>query len=157
MVSRNLNTVLNTSTLEVTGEPNIMMFLPACSFASCDGCSFQSHARFLIQKTTPSKDAASGVLWIHAALLVFPCLLLKLRQHVGRRWVSCLMRGDLHITIYTQVEIWARKVDTGLVHICQYRSTNCKRSNKYELKAIRKIARAGEKRDYDYIYQRTFD
>jgi len=126
-----INTVLNTSNLWRSRENQTTSRCssPACSFASCDGCFFQSHARFLIQKSIPSEDAASGVLWIHAALLVFPCLLLKLRQHAGRRRVSCLMRGDLHITIYTQVEIWARKVDTGLVHICQYRSTNCKRSN----------------------------
>jgi hypothetical protein len=30
------------------------------------------------------KDAALRVLWRHAALLAFPCLLLKLRQHVER-------------------------------------------------------------------------
>jgi hypothetical protein len=35
------------------------------------------------------------------------------------------MGGELADTIGTQIEIWARKVDTGLVHICQDRNTNC--------------------------------
>jgi hypothetical protein len=56
-------------------------------------------------------------------------------QHVGSCRVTRLMRGDLPITIRTQVEIWAHKVDTGLVHICEDRDTNCKgcSNNMWEL------------------------
>jgi len=67
------------------------------------------------------------------------------------------MRGDLPITIGTQVEIWARKVDTGLVHICEDRDTNCEGcSNMWELRAMGKIAPVGAKKSSGYSYQWTF-
>ena len=99
------------------------------------------------------------MLWRPAALLIFLCLLLKLVQHVGRCGVTRLMRGDLPITIRTQVEIWARKVDTGLVHICEDRDTNCegRSNNMWGPRAMGKIAAVGEKRGSGYSYQWSFN